>query len=164
MVGVVTMSGVLVLNTDNTALHTVSLQHAVGMLVREVAIVESARDGERFGPYPLPDVLRLVRYVKTGFLYSRAPGWTKRGVLRRDRHLCAYCGGHAATVDHIQPLSKGGQNTWANTVACCVACNARKADKSVDQVGMRLRITPYAPTRGQVRAVCGQRAASARSA
>ena len=33
---------VLVLNTDNTALHTVSLQHAIGMLLRKVAVVESA--------------------------------------------------------------------------------------------------------------------------
>jgi hypothetical protein len=34
------MSAVIVLNTDNTALHTVSIQHAIRMLVREVAIVE----------------------------------------------------------------------------------------------------------------------------
>ena len=144
------MSGVLVLNTDDTALHTVSLQHAVGMLVREVAIVEAARDGEQFGPYPLPEVLRLVRYVKTGFLYSRAPGWTKRGVLRRDRHVCGYCGGHAATVDHIVPLSRGGQNTWTNTVAACAACNARKADRTPEEAGMELHMPAYAPTRAQV--------------
>ena len=28
---------VLVLNTDNTALHTVSLQHAIGMLLRKAS-------------------------------------------------------------------------------------------------------------------------------
>lgn len=144
------MSGVLVLNTDDTALHTVSVRHAVGMLVREVAIVESATEGARFGPYPLPEVLRLVRYVKTGFLYSRAPGWTKPGVLRRDRHTCAYCGAHAATVDHIVPLSRGGQNSWTNTVACCSACNTKKADHTPEEAGMPLRWHPFAPTRGQV--------------
>jgi 5-methylcytosine-specific restriction endonuclease McrA len=146
------MSGVLVLNTDDTALHTVSLQHAVGMLVREVAIVEAVRDGEQFGPYPLPEVLRLVRYVKTGYLYARAPGWTKRGVLRRDRHVCAYCGGRAATVDHILPLSRGGPNTWTNTVAACASCNALKADRTPDEAGMTLRFRAYAPTRAQVQA------------
>ena len=46
------MSGVLVLNADNTALHTVSVKHAIGMLVREVAIVEEAREGHEIGPYP----------------------------------------------------------------------------------------------------------------
>ena len=48
------VSGVVVLNTDNTALHTVSVKHAIKMLVREVAIVEEARDGHRIGPDPWP--------------------------------------------------------------------------------------------------------------
>ena len=88
------MSGVIVLNTDNTALHTVSVQHAIRMLVREVAIVEEAHDDRKIGPYPWPLVLRLIRYVKTTFLYARTPAWSKRGVLRRDHHRCAYCSGH----------------------------------------------------------------------
>ena len=80
------MSGVIVLNTDNTALHTVSVQHAIRMLVREVAIVEEAHADRKIGPYPWPLVLRLIRYVKTTFLYARSPAWSKRGVLRRDHH------------------------------------------------------------------------------
>jgi hypothetical protein len=54
------MSAVIVLNTDNTALHTVTVKHAIRMLVREVAIVEEARDGHHIGPYPWPLVLRLI--------------------------------------------------------------------------------------------------------
>ena len=84
-------SGVIVLNTDNTTLHTVSVQHAIRMLVREVAIVEEAQEGRKIGPYPWPIVLRLIRYVKTTFLYAQSPAWSKRGVLRRDHHRCAYC-------------------------------------------------------------------------
>ena len=80
------MSGVVVLNTDNTALHTVSIKRAIKMLVREVAIVEEAHEGRRIGPYPWPLVLRLIRYVKTTFLYAKSPTWSKRGVLRRDHH------------------------------------------------------------------------------
>ncbi len=144
------MRGVLVLNTDNTALHTVSVQHAVGMLVRQVAVIEAAREGAVFGPYPLPEVLRLVRYVKTGFLYAKIPGWTKRGVLRRDKHTCGYCSEFAATVDHIVPLSRGGQNTWTNTVACCQPCNTKKANRTPDEAGMSLRTRAFAPTRGRL--------------
>ncbi|TDT33390.1 HNH endonuclease [Naumannella halotolerans] len=144
------MSGVLVLNADNTALHTVSVKHAIGMLVREVAIVEQAREGAVIGPYPWPLVLRLVRYVKTAFLYSRAPGWTKRGVLRRDRHRCAYCGAHASTVDHLQPVSRGGQNTWLNTVAACGPCNARKANRTPREAGMSLAWKATVPTRASL--------------
>ena len=88
------MSAVIVLNTDNTALHTVSVKHAIKMLVREVAMVEESRVGASIGPYPWPVVLRLIRYVKTTFLYAAAPAWSKRGVLRRDPHRCAYCGTH----------------------------------------------------------------------
>ncbi|MGI3784434.1 MAG: HNH endonuclease, partial [Janthinobacterium lividum] len=111
------MSTVIVLNTDNTALHTVSVKHAIKMLVREVAVVEESRVGASIGPYPWPVVLRLIRYVKTTFLYAAAPAWSKRGVLRRDAHRCAFCGSSADTVDHLLPQSRGGGNTWQNTVA-----------------------------------------------
>src|SRR6476659_4001347 len=70
-------SCVIVLNTDNTTRHTVSVQHAIRMLVREVAIVEEAQEGRKIGPYPWPIVLRLIRYVKTTFLYAQSPAWSK---------------------------------------------------------------------------------------
>jgi 5-methylcytosine-specific restriction endonuclease McrA len=128
------MSAVVVLNTDNTALHTVSIKHAIRMLVREVAIVEEARDGHRIGPYPWPVVLRLIRYVKTTFLYARTPAWSKRGVLRRDHHRCAYCEGVADTVDHLLPLS------------ACTRCNNRKANRTPSEAAMALAWKPSVPT------------------
>jgi 5-methylcytosine-specific restriction endonuclease McrA len=140
------MSGVVVLNTDNTALHTVSVQHAIRMLVREVAIVEEAHEDRRIGPYPWPLVLRLVRYVKTAFRYARTPAWSKRGVLRRDRHTCGYCGDTAHTVDHLLPQSRGGRNTWLNTVAACTRCNHRKANRTPGEAGMVLRTKPAVPS------------------
>src|SRR6478736_7036060 len=140
------MSAVIVLNTDNTALHTVSVQHAIRMLVREVAIVEEAHEDRRIGPYPWPLVLRLVRYVKTTFLYARTPAWSKRGVLRRDHHRCAYCQGPADTVDHLLPQSRGGTNSWKNTVAACTRCNNRKANRTPTEAGMSLAWKPSVPT------------------
>jgi 5-methylcytosine-specific restriction endonuclease McrA len=140
------MSAVVVLNTDNTALHTVSIKHAIRMLVREVAIVEEARDGHRIGPYPWPLVLRLIRYVKTTFLYARTPAWSKRGVLRRDHHRCAYCEGIADTVDHLLPQSRGGSNSWQNTVAACTRCNNRKANRTPGEASMTLAWKPSVPT------------------
>jgi len=137
--------GVLVLNTDNTALHTVTLKHAIGMLVREVAVVEQAHEDRRIGPYPWPLVLRLIRYVKTTFLYARSPVWSKRGVLRRDKHTCAYCGAKATTVDHLVPQSRGGRNTWLNTVAACQACNARKGNRTPAEAEMLLAWRPRVP-------------------
>lgn len=139
-------AGVVVLNTDNTALHTVSINHAIKMLVREVAVVEEARDGHRIGPYPWPIVLRLIRYVKTTFLYASAPTWSKRGVLRRDQQRCAYCDQKADTVDHLLPQSRGGQNTWLNTVAACTRCNNLKANRTPAEAAMQLTWKPSVPT------------------
>jgi hypothetical protein len=139
-------AGVIVLNTDNTALHTVSINHAIKMLVREVAIVEEARDGHKIGPYPWPIVLRLIRYVKTTFLYASTPTWSKRGLLRRDQHRCGYCGQKADTVDHLLPQSRGGQNTWLNTVAACTRCNNHKANRTPAEAGMMLAWKPAVPT------------------
>ena len=139
-------AGVIVLNTDNTALHTVSINHAIKMLVREVAIVEEARDGHKIGPYPWPIVLRLIRYVKTTFLYASTPTWSKRGLLRRDQHRCGYCGQKADTVDHLLPQSRGGLNTWLNTVAACTRCNNVKANRTPSEAGMPLAWRPTVPT------------------
>lgn len=139
------MSGVVVLNTDNTALHTVSIPHAIRMLIRQVAIIEEALEDRQIGPYPVPLVLRLVRYVKTAFLYGRTPAWSKRSVLRRDQHVCAFCGGHGTTIDHVVPTSRGGPNTWLNTVCACEACNRRKADRTPSEAAMPLRFAPRVP-------------------
>ena len=77
------MAGVLVLNAGYEPLQRVSLAHAVRMLHRRVAVVEEAVDGRTFGPYPLPAVLRLVRYVqmrwrhRRGCRRGRAPGCSR---------------------------------------------------------------------------------------
>lgn len=140
------MSGVIVLNTDNTTLHTVSIPHAIRMLVREVAVIEEAIEGQNFGPYPVPVVLRLLRYVKTAFLYGRTPTWSKRSVLRRDQQRCGYCGERGNTIDHLLPQSRGGRNTWLNTVCACQSCNHRKAARTPAEAGMKLLFVPRVPT------------------
>ena len=58
------MSSVLILNAGYEPLHRVSIQHAIRMLVREVAVVEESLDDKTIGHFPFPLVLRLVRYVK----------------------------------------------------------------------------------------------------
>lgn len=139
--------GVLVLNAGMEPLHTVSVPHAVRMLVRKVAEIHEAEADTTIGHFPLPKVVRLVRYVVMKWRYGTPPRWSRRGVLRRDGHRCAYCGRHADTVDHVIPLSRGGERTsWLNTVACCVACNARKAARLPAEAGMLSRVTPRAPT------------------
>lgn len=147
-----TLSGsVLLFNASFEPLGRVSFQHAVKMLVREVAVVHEAHGERMIGPYQWPRALRLVRYVATKWLYHPA-GYTRQGVLARERHRCAYCGNRAHTIDHIVPRSRGGEWTWLNTVAACGSCNERKGNKTPAEAGMRLRIEPWHPTRAQIAA------------
>lgn len=39
---------------------------------------------------------------------------------------CAYCGGPADTLDHVQPLARGGLTARANLVPACRICNLCK--------------------------------------
>ncbi len=143
------MTAVALLNASYEPLGTVTFQHAVRMLFREVATVEEAHDDKMIGPHPWPRVIRLVRYVAATWLYRAAP-YSRRGVLVRDRHRCAYCTGRATTIDHVLPRSRGGTWTWLNTVAACERCNHRKGNRTPAEAGLRLRAEPFVPTRAQL--------------
>lgn len=58
-------------------------------------------------------------------------------LLKDDPH-CRYCRGRVhrrnATLDHIIPVSKGGEHTEANLVLCCATCNSRKSDSTVLEI------------------------------
>ncbi|WP_298518396.1 HNH endonuclease [uncultured Nocardioides sp.] len=142
---------VVLLNASYEPLGRVSFQHAVRMLFREVALVEEQHGDRMIGPHPWPRVIRLVRYVAAHWLH-RPAGYSRTGVLARDRHTCAYCGRHASTVDHVLPQSRGGASTWLNAVAACAPCNHRKANRTPVEAGLKLRLVPYAPTRAQLAA------------
>ncbi|MGA8116664.1 MAG: HNH endonuclease [Actinocatenispora sp.] len=139
------MDSVLVINADLGPLHRVGIRHAIRMLCRQVAVVHEAVPDQVLGIYPLPRVVRLVRYVVTRWRFSRGPSWSRRGVLVRDDHRCGYCGGTASTIDHVLPRSRGGRNTWLNTVAACGGCNQRKGDRTPAEARMPLRVSPVAP-------------------
>jgi 5-methylcytosine-specific restriction endonuclease McrA len=88
-------------------------------------------------------VLSLTRYVHVPVRKPLPP--TRRTVLQRDDHRCAYCGSHADTVDHVHPRSRGGRHEWANVVAACRRCNHRKADHLLHELGWELAYTPSPP-------------------
>ncbi|MEV5772537.1 HNH endonuclease [Streptomyces antimycoticus] len=142
------MRETLVLNASFEPLATVTLRRAVVLVLQDKAVVEHAHPGLRVRAadvdLPLPRVIRLCRYVRVPFR-RRAP-WSRRGVLVRDQHRCGYCGRRATTVDHVVPRSRGGGDTWLNTVASRAEDNHRKADRTPEQAGMRLLKAPFEPT------------------
>ncbi|WP_165985394.1 HNH endonuclease [Streptomyces sp. YIM 98790] len=142
------MRQTLVLNASYEPLSTVTLRRAVVLVMQEKAVVEQEHPSLHLRSaaleLPVPRVIRLRRYVRVPFR-QRVP-WSRRGVLVRDRHRCAYCGRRATTVDHLVPRSRGGGDTWLNTVAACADDNRRKADRTPAQAGMRLLREPYEPS------------------
>src|SRR3954467_3894599 len=57
-------------------------------------------------------------------------------ILRRDGHVCRYCGAQAPdvalTVDHVMPTALGGSDDPDNLVTACRDCNAGKSSSSPD--------------------------------
>lgn len=57
-------------------------------------------------------------------------------VFKRDGFACQYCGAKAPDVvlqvDHIKAVATGGDNDILNLVTACVACNAGKGARALD--------------------------------
>ena len=137
----------LVLNAGYEPLAVVSFRRAlVLVLAGKATVVADGPNPVVSGSLilPRPSVILLVRYVRVP--HARSVPVSRRGVLRRDEHRCGYCGGHAGTVDHVLPRSRGGVNDWTNTVAACGRCNNRKRDRTPAEARMPLRVKPYAPS------------------
>lgn len=143
------MNRVLILNLGGTeVLGTTSLSHAHRMLMRGVAVVHSWADEHGYGGYGVPRSVELVRYVFAKWKYHTARKhkvFSKKGVLKRDNYLCAYCPNKATTIDHVVPRALGGPSTWLNCVAACVPCNRAKRDTPLEEAGMVLLTQPYEP-------------------
>jgi len=93
---------------------------------------------------PFPSIVRLSFFVRVPF---KKIILSRKNILRRDGHRCQYCGRGDVplTVDHIMPISRGGEETWENLVAACVKCNNRKGDRVPDEARMPLMRRPIRP-------------------
>ncbi|HVU27653.1 MAG TPA: HNH endonuclease [Verrucomicrobiae bacterium] len=56
-------------------------------------------------------------------------------VFERDKYLCHYCKKQltrfSATLDHIQPVSKGGDNSYDNLVTACLLHNSQRNNQPI---------------------------------
>lgn len=149
---------VLLLNVTGMPLDVISERRAWSLLARGRAVLvreaEAAPARSISGvAWPRPSVVYLTRHVP---IPRHPPRWTRRDVLARDGHRCAYCGAPAHTVDHIYPqhlCRAEGRNpdTWENTVAACENCQRHKGGQPLLASGLRFRagFTPRIPRRTQ---------------
>jgi 5-methylcytosine-specific restriction endonuclease McrA len=94
--------------------------------------------------FPWPSVIRLKSYIKVPYNNINL---TRKNILRRDNHKCAYCGRGdlAFTMDHVIPKAKGGKDSWENLVTACLPCNNKKGSKTLEEANMQLKIKPFKP-------------------
>ena len=139
---------VLVLNQNYEPLNVCRVQRAVVLLYQRKA--EMLENGAGFihsasQDFPVPSVIRLPYLIKHPFRAERK--LTRLEVFNRDRYTCQYCGKETRqlTIDHVIPRYRGGQHTWENVVSACIACNRRKAGRTPEEAGMKLRRPPTLP-------------------
>ncbi|GAA1368470.1 HNH endonuclease [Brevibacterium luteolum] len=141
----------LVLNAGYEPMSIVSFRRAIILVLAGKATVLAADSCVQVRSETLsleqPSVILLTRYVRPPS--GASVTLSRRGVLRRDDATCAYCRGHANTVDHVLPRSRGGGNTWQNLVACCRSCNNEKGDRTPEEMGWSLPFTPGPPRTGR---------------
>jgi len=89
----------------------------------------------------VPAVIMLKDFMKR----RRNPRFSKNNLYLRDQYTCKYCNTRfpkkELTIDHVQPISKGGKTTWENCVCACNPCNSRKGNK----LNIKPLETPHRP-------------------
>ncbi|MGC3969630.1 MAG: HNH endonuclease [Pirellulales bacterium] len=168
MVASVLQRPTLVLNRNWQPVNVSTVARALVMLWNESARVVDPRDYQiydwtdwsRLAPASgesfiqaislrvrVPEVIALADYDR---LPEAAVAFSRRNIFKRDHYTCQYCGvqprSDELSIDHVVPRAQGGVSSWANCVLSCTGCNKRKADRTPEQAGMRLRKPPVRPT------------------
>lgn len=97
--------------------------------------------------------IRIPTVVIVGSNYNQLPVKTfrptKKNIYDHYNGVCAYSGKKLTyknmTLDHIQPRSRNGGNTWGNLVPCDADINRIKADRTPEEAGLKLRYKPTEP-------------------
>jgi 5-methylcytosine-specific restriction endonuclease McrA len=171
----------LVLNRHWMPIATIPVRHALVMLCRSTAQVICPVNYEVFGmdrwiersvsdprtenvvatpnvALHLPEVILLKTF---GGVPRRQISFTRKNLYRRDSYTCQYCGTRKPTsrltIDHIKPRCRGGQSTWENCTLACIACNTKKANKSLKDCGMNLLSNPKRPNWNPLHEMIGER-------
>jgi len=141
---------VVVFSQNYLPLCRVNIKRAVVLLVTDKAEPMNITTESGWHISSPSVVIYVPKHIRLKFP-SRERTWkippvNRRGILRRDRNSCQYCGSNKnLTLDHVIPRSRGGGHTWENVVTACAECNSRKSNRTPKEAGMPLRTKPKAP-------------------
>lgn len=137
----------LVLDMGYQPINTVPFTRALTYIAKGKVDVLEYYEQVIHPDWQMPAVVRLTHWINT---HGHRVKFSRQNVVARDRWRCQYCGerkpSSELTFDHVKPRSRGGRTEWENIVMACVECNSRKADKTPEEAGMRLRSKPVRPT------------------
>lgn len=95
------------------------------------------------------EVPAVIRFLGRAVFRKRQVRFNRYNVWLRDEGKCQYCGCQVSrtgfTYDHVMPQSRLGKTTWDNIVVACGPCNLKKANRTPQEAGMKLRRPPFTP-------------------
>lgn len=97
-------------------------------------------------------VMRVPRVIMLNF-FDKLPRahvrLCRENIYLRDKNTCQYCYKRfprsELNIDHVVPVSQGGDTSWRNLVCSCVPCNQKKGGRTPTQARMPLLKKPVTP-------------------
>ncbi|XP_071710555.1 uncharacterized protein [Rutidosis leptorrhynchoides] len=98
------------------------------------------------GSFYIPAVLRVQHMLHVVKRTRHISMLSRKNILTRDNFSCQYCSStENLTIDHVLPMSRGGEWKWENLVTACLSCNSRKGQKTPEEANMKLHKPPKTP-------------------
>ncbi len=161
---------VLVLNRNWQAIHTLCPAEAFCRMATNTAVALDVRGpdwmvpvsweewldlpiaetdqavGTPMGQIRVPTVVIMSSYA---LVPMKRPKFNSRNLWQRDDGCCQYTGRQLrpgeGSIDHVIPRSRGGSTSWENCVLAAREVNAKKADRTPEEAGLKLQRKPVAP-------------------
>jgi 5-methylcytosine-specific restriction endonuclease McrA len=161
---------VLVLNRNWQAIGVKTPAETIGMLMTDAATALNIEDNDVMIPvrwkdwvnlpitdndlvintvsrsFKIPKVIVLCKFDKVP---KKRPAFSSKNIWIREKGKCAYTGKRLkpdeGNIDHLIPKSRGGKTDWTNCVLAHKDVNAKKANKTPEEAGLKLLIKPEAP-------------------
>jgi 5-methylcytosine-specific restriction endonuclease McrA len=161
---------VLVLNKSWQPINVMTVQKALCMMAADAATAMDFSDEGYFVPVRWKDWLalpvraqddgistasRLVRVprviiaIQFDKVPMKRPRLSLKHLRERDNHRCAYTQRvlkpDECSMEHVVPRSKGGATEWKNVVLADKRINNIRGNRSLEEVGLTLKIRPHVP-------------------
>jgi 5-methylcytosine-specific restriction endonuclease McrA len=140
---------VLALGVNYEPIGTISWQKAINLLCSDKVSAIEEYEREIKSPSISMKIPSVVVYKHSRGKRVNSVKFSRKNVFIRDEGKCQYCNAEVSvndyTLDHIHPKTRGGTTSWENVVVSCYACNQKKGEKTLKEVGYNIKKQPKKP-------------------